>query len=458
MWRTLSSRTTSQKGLDGKLKKLEDDFTATQKDVTERALKKAQRERPYEFCRKGHKEQFAFNAEVGDRIDPAARKMSKLGPTSEDKATLQQAMSELKEGMDMIAERQKHIRITNQSEHHWETVAAYKGSDVADDEEDARRIEKAERTAEQLVNRKKRKAAISSTGQRAKRPPPPPEQLPSSAPTAVRPQLNPGRPIGPYYSCWQMGHLKVNCPSSKTVKPMYHFSIKKCMTRGAIIGVVSETDSAGAMQGKTRYQVGSESSTVPVESVINSVARVCDVQSVNSISASSAITPVTLKDNVLTTFSSVNSALASSRVTTVYDVLATHNNVSCPIVTSACEGPSGDAIPHCPVIASIDPMVQGSNKVSPGRANEPAVSRSCETVVNWEQSTGDAELQSSNCTSMCKGSGEHYEDGFGTGEPLLDPALCGFWEIEQGEGQITNVQGRLWRSLNFLLNELDPAP
>ena len=47
-----------------------------------------------------------------------ARRMSKLGPTLEkDKATVQQAMSELKEDMDMIAERQKHIQIADQSEH-----------------------------------------------------------------------------------------------------------------------------------------------------------------------------------------------------------------------------------------------------------------------------------------------------------------------------------------------------
>ena len=60
------------------------------------------------ICRKGHEEQFPSNAEVGDWIDAAAKKMSKFGLTSKkDKVTLQQVISELKEGMDMIAERQK---------------------------------------------------------------------------------------------------------------------------------------------------------------------------------------------------------------------------------------------------------------------------------------------------------------------------------------------------------------
>ena len=95
-----------------------------------------------------------------------ARRMSKLGPTSEkDKATLRQEMSELKEGKNIIANRKKHICIADQSEHHWQMVGVYKGSDVVDDKEDEKCIRIAERIAEQLVNREKRKAAISSTGQ-----------------------------------------------------------------------------------------------------------------------------------------------------------------------------------------------------------------------------------------------------------------------------------------------------
>ena len=75
--------------LDEKLKKLEEDVAATQEDVTERMLRQARRDRLYEFQRKGHEEQFAFNKEVGDRIEAAAKRLSKLAPPSEkDKATV----------------------------------------------------------------------------------------------------------------------------------------------------------------------------------------------------------------------------------------------------------------------------------------------------------------------------------------------------------------------------------
>ena len=81
-------------------------------------------------------------------------------------------------------------------------------------------------------------------------------------------------------------------------------------------------ETTGALQGKTQHQGSNEISAKPVKSVIKSNSRVCDVQSVNSILASPAITAVTLECDALTTLSSVNSGIASSRITTVSDVLA----------------------------------------------------------------------------------------------------------------------------------------
>ncbi len=159
--------------LDGKLKKLEADVAASQElqeDATEQALKCLKRDKPYEFRRKGHEEQHRFNSEVSDHMSAAASQLSKLRPsTDKDKATLEKARKELEEGTNALAECQKQIRIADQSEHSWETVAAYIGNDVATNEDDARRIEKAEKTAEQWVSKRKRNAAATATSQRAKR-------------------------------------------------------------------------------------------------------------------------------------------------------------------------------------------------------------------------------------------------------------------------------------------------
>ena len=51
---------------------------AHQEDATERALKCTRRERPLEFNRKGHEEQFRFNLQLQDNIDAASRQLEKL--------------------------------------------------------------------------------------------------------------------------------------------------------------------------------------------------------------------------------------------------------------------------------------------------------------------------------------------------------------------------------------------
>ena len=97
------------------------------------------------FLEKVTRSNFNF-MKIRGQIDAAAKRMSKLRPSMEkDKVTLQQIISEFKEGINIIAVRQKHIWITDQSEHHWEAA------------DDTRFIEKMERTTEQLVNQKKRR-------------------------------------------------------------------------------------------------------------------------------------------------------------------------------------------------------------------------------------------------------------------------------------------------------------
>ena len=137
---------TSQRELDEKLKKLEQDVATAQEDATERAIKRAKRDRPYEFRRRGHQEQFMFNAEVADIVEAATKKSQKLAPADvKQKKTVDEALEELKEGASAIAERQKHIRIADQSEYHWRTVEAYKSGGIADNEEDAKKLKQAEK-------------------------------------------------------------------------------------------------------------------------------------------------------------------------------------------------------------------------------------------------------------------------------------------------------------------------
>ena len=60
------SQNANQRKLDIKLKKLEKDVAAAQEDATEKAIKRAKRDRPIKFKCKGHQEQYVFNEEVED--------------------------------------------------------------------------------------------------------------------------------------------------------------------------------------------------------------------------------------------------------------------------------------------------------------------------------------------------------------------------------------------------------
>ena len=157
--------------------------------------------------------------------------------SEKDKATLEKAKKELEEGASALAERQKHIRIADQSEHSWETVAAYIGNDVATNEDDARRIEKAEKTAEQRVSKRKRKVAATTAFQRAKRPVAstgapaqgPPQPPPFLLPRPAYGQPSSARPVGPCWTCGEVGHLKTSCP--RLSKPYPFMVVDTCHSR-----------------------------------------------------------------------------------------------------------------------------------------------------------------------------------------------------------------------------------
>ena len=84
--------------------------------MTEEALKRARKERPLDFNKKGHEEQFRFNQQVQDNIAAASRQLGKLDTTDRDKAVLEKAKDELLEGAAALMDRLKMICLTDSSE------------------------------------------------------------------------------------------------------------------------------------------------------------------------------------------------------------------------------------------------------------------------------------------------------------------------------------------------------
>ena len=164
-------------------------------------------------------------------LEAASKKIKKIAARgdSDSKKFLKEALEELQEGINVVAERQKHIRIADQSEYHWRMMEAYKVGALGDSDEDVKNIKEAESDVAHQMSREKRKPSRES-----RPPPPPPNEFPQwvlAVPQTQQmflPQQAPPRhqeiykPPGPCFNCFQMGHIKANCP--RQTRPQYPLS------------------------------------------------------------------------------------------------------------------------------------------------------------------------------------------------------------------------------------------
>ena len=219
------TQTDNQMEMNQKLEQLERDVHTGQDVAAERVVKKLKRDRGHEFKKKGHEKQYLFNDDIKDKVDSAAAMVAKVTPaTAKDKELLDNTAKELKEGVDTILVRQKLIRLADRSEFGWNAVNEYEADELASNEDDAKRLEKAEKAAEQKALKKK-KAAYSRGGRGRRFNGPPMGQLPpppSSPSGSVQPlaggMMQPHgasyryRVPGPCFNCLEMDHLKANYP------------------------------------------------------------------------------------------------------------------------------------------------------------------------------------------------------------------------------------------------------
>ena len=108
-----------------------------------REIKKLRREEPKSFKRKGTEIQYKFNAKIQDSIDEAK---SYLESNAVDKAK-----ESLNEGTSLLTERQKLILLADKSEFGWKTVQEYTQHELAEDDQDGKKIRRAEERAEKSL-------------------------------------------------------------------------------------------------------------------------------------------------------------------------------------------------------------------------------------------------------------------------------------------------------------------
>ena len=196
------------------LSTLRAEIKTSAEDTADSVSRRIKREKDgYQFKKRGHKLQFEFNEEVLAKVEEADSVLKKLPGTDQAKELLQK-------GMELLGKRQKHIKMADRSENGWAVVQEYEADALADDSDDEKKIEKAERAAEKkavvAARKRKRQAPVGAKAQKVESPGVPraalQQSFPLVKPTGRFPTAPVVRPIGPYHQCYEYGHLRRNCP------------------------------------------------------------------------------------------------------------------------------------------------------------------------------------------------------------------------------------------------------
>ena len=153
------------------------------------------------FKKKSNEEQFKATKDVLNTIEDAQFYL--------EKGNFAKTKESLDKGKSLIKDRQKLILLADKSPYGWKTVVEYKQHDLADDEEDEKKIYRAEARAarnvkkfSQLRNPNKPKSTTAATQ----------EPIPTLITHRSRQSYNPIKSGGVCFSCGKPGHWRSACP------------------------------------------------------------------------------------------------------------------------------------------------------------------------------------------------------------------------------------------------------
>ena len=150
----MAAITGTQTRLDSKLAEFKKEIAESQERAATSAARKVQANKDtYIFKKKSHEEQYKANSNIDKALHEAEIELEAT-VSSDPAATsaVHRAKDALLRGRKLLAERQKLIKIADRSDLGWAVVSEY----TADDSDDEKRLEKAEKAAERKAGRRKK--------------------------------------------------------------------------------------------------------------------------------------------------------------------------------------------------------------------------------------------------------------------------------------------------------------
>eukprot|EP00731_Ephydatia_muelleri_P003678 Em0001g3678a len=202
------------------MQQMREDLAVGQEEAASKLARSSRRD-PYSFRRKGNENQYRFCEDVEERLETTSAAIARAERGAGREAL---ARAKAKEGMELLTHRKKLIKLADRSEVGWAVVEEYVDDDLADDSDDERRMEKAERAAERKVAAKRRKEREAGA-KRARLSEPEPLAPEGKRPLRAREPAGlvavPRSAPGACHQCGEFGHWRRDCPKRGAAPATY---------------------------------------------------------------------------------------------------------------------------------------------------------------------------------------------------------------------------------------------
>ncbi|VDH99940.1 Hypothetical predicted protein [Mytilus galloprovincialis] len=184
--------------MDSRLSSFQSNLQQSQQEISQTQIAKLEETMTnnYSFQRKGNENQYRHEVKVLSKLKEAKASLEapELGIDS-----VRTAKMKIIEGIDLVCERQKLIKLADSSQLGWKVVSEYVANPIADDSEDEKKMMRAQSRAERKSKAEKVK--------KGKPRPTPYSRNPEKETKSVKP--------GRCFKCGNKGHWVDECPDMK---------------------------------------------------------------------------------------------------------------------------------------------------------------------------------------------------------------------------------------------------